>query len=76
MIFMLIIPAWAMLTELPKWINTKDPNWVVIGIGISTLALEVWMLLEAVLMWPQVKGITEAAPKGQANASDSSSPSR
>jgi carbon starvation protein len=76
MIFMLIIPAWAMLTELPKWINTKDPNWIVIGIGISTLALEVWMLLEAVLMWPQVKGITETAPKGQANASDSSSPSR
>ena len=70
MVFMLIIPAWAMLTDLPKWIDSNDPNWVVIVIGISTLALEAWMLLEAVLMWPQVKGIAEAAPNEQANASD------
>ena len=71
---MLIIPAWAMLTDLPKWINSDDPNWVVIVIGISTLALEGWMLLEAVLMWPQVKGIAESAPTGSANASGSDSP--
>ena len=74
MVFMLIIPAWAMLTDLPKWINSEEPNWVVIVIGISTLALEGWMLLEAVLMWPQVKGIAESAPTGPANASGSDSP--
>jgi carbon starvation protein len=74
MVFMLIIPAWAMLTDLPKWINSDDPNWVIIVIGISTLALEAWMLLEAVLMWPQVKGIAESAPTGPANGSDGKSP--
>jgi carbon starvation protein len=72
MVFMLIIPAWAMLTDLPKWIHSNDPNWVIIVIGITTLALELWMLIEACLMWPQVKGIAEADARGQANVSDSS----
>ena len=72
MVFMLIIPAWAMLTDLPKWIDSDDPNWVIIVIGITTLALELWMLIEACLMWPQVKGIAEADARGQANVSDSS----
>ena len=70
MIFMLIIPAWAMLTDLPKWIDSDDPNWVIIVIGITTLALELWMLIEACLMWPQVKGIAEADARGQSTASD------
>lgn len=70
MIFMLIIPAWAMLTDLPKWIDSDDPNWVIIVIGITTLALELWMLIEACLMWPQVKGIAEADARDQSNASD------
>ena len=74
MVFMLIIPAWAMLTDLPKWINSEDPNWVIIVIGSSTLALELWMLIEACLMWPQVKGIVEPASLSQANAGDNNSP--
>lgn len=61
MVFMLVVPAWAMLSDLPKWINSAEPNWVVIGVGISTLALEVWMLVEAFILWPKVQGVLEAA---------------
>jgi len=61
MIFMLIMPAWAMLSELPVWLNQEHPNWVVIGVGIATLLLEAWMLVEAMILWPKVKGIMEVA---------------
>ena len=60
MIFMLLVPAWAMLTDIPKWVNSENPNWLVITIGTLTLALEGWMLLEACLIWPRVKGILES----------------
>ncbi|QDT03277.1 Carbon starvation protein A [Rubripirellula lacrimiformis] len=60
MIFMLIVPAWAMLSELPGWFAADHPNWVVIIVGMSTLVLEAWMLVEAVILWPKVKGILES----------------
>ena len=68
MLFMLVVPAWAMLSDLPKWLSAENPNWVVIIVGISTLALEAWMLVEAAILWPKVKGITESAPSLSAPA--------
>ncbi|TWU47189.1 Carbon starvation protein A [Rubripirellula tenax] len=71
MIFMLIVPAWAMLSELPGWLSEDNPNWVVIGVGIATLVLEAWMLIEAAILWPRVRGILEtpaAVPNREGNA--------
>jgi carbon starvation protein len=62
MLFMLTIPAWAMLKDIPRWMKSEDPNWLVITVGILTLALEVWMLVEAFMMWPKVKGLVEESP--------------
>ncbi|QDU33586.1 Carbon starvation protein A [Poriferisphaera corsica] len=66
MIFMLIMPAWAMVYQLfigsedfPAWIEADDPNFLLIAIGIATILLEIWMIFEAVLLWPQAKGILE-----------------
>ena len=59
MLFMLAVPAWAMLANLPQWLGAEEPNWVAIVIGVSTLALEAWMLIEALILWPRVKGIVE-----------------
>ena len=59
-IFMLLLPAIAMCIELFKengWINKK--NYLLATFGISTLALEVWMIFEAILAWPKVKGLLE-----------------
>lgn len=70
MIFMLAVPAWAMLADLPKWLRAENPNWVVIVIGVSTLLLEGWMLIEAMIMWPKVKGVLEtisATPASKAS---------
>ena len=59
MLFMLLVPAWAMMTDVPKWLAAENPNWFVIFVGIATLALELWMVIEAVILWPKVKGVLE-----------------
>ena len=69
MIFMLIMPAWAMIWQLfiqnpgdaPGWLASDSPNWVLIIVAIATLALEVWMIVEAVILWPKVRGRVEAS---------------
>lgn len=65
-VFMLIMPAWAMTQQLfvgdpsaPKWWG--GGNWMLIGIALATLALEAWMIVEAVLLFPRVKGLLEAS---------------
>ncbi len=59
LVFMLIMPAWAMLVLLPQWLSAESPNWPLIVIAAATLLLEVWMLAEAVLLWPRVRGVLE-----------------
>lgn len=71
MVFMLLVPAWAMLADLPRWLAAENPNWVVIIVGVSTLVLEAWMLLEAMILWPKVKGVLEAAPTASPESSSS-----
>ena len=62
MLFMLVVPAWAMLIEIPNWITHDRPNWILIGIGITTLLLECWMVVEAIILWPAIKGVLEDSP--------------
>lgn len=59
MIFMLIMPAWAMLIQIPKWLNPDSPNYLLAFIAIATILLEAWMIVEAVLAWPKAKGVLE-----------------
>jgi len=67
MIFMLIMPMWAMSQQLfigeNSWI--KQGNWLVSFIGFATILLEVWMVYEAWQMFPKAKGVLEdGAPEG------------
>lgn len=61
--FMLILPAYAMLSQLfigdAAWITGESPNYLLATIGILTLALEAWIIAEAVAAWPRAKGILE-----------------
>jgi carbon starvation protein len=64
--FMLVMPAWALVWSLfvgsddfPAWVWADEPNWPLIGIALATLALEAWMVVEAALMWPRVRGVLE-----------------
>ena len=59
-IFMLLLPGLAMSIEL-----FKPGGWIANGklllafIGLATLALEIWMMIEAFVAWPRAKGIIE-----------------
>ncbi|MDC0264930.1 hypothetical protein OAL86_07465, partial [Verrucomicrobia bacterium] len=65
MVFMLIMPMWAMIVQLffgsggsKSWIESG--NWIVVLVGLATIALEIWMLVEAAFMFPRAKGVLEA----------------
>ncbi len=64
MAFMLVMPAWAMLSELPVWIDRQ--RWVLVGVAVATLLLELWMIVEAALMFPRVRNVLEGedGPQG------------
>ncbi len=81
LLFMLLMPAWAMIWQLffqgvgmeTSWLAAEAPNWPLIVIAIATLVLEAWMVLEAVLLWPRVKGVLEPPLPEPALAAASSS---
>lgn len=64
MVFMLIMPMWAMLWQVfvgdggnPSWLSQR--NWLLVSIALSTVVLEVWMIIEAWRLFPRAKGIIE-----------------
>jgi len=54
------MPGWAMLHQI---LNDFWPNrsWLLLSFGSAILALQVWMVVEAILMWPLAKGVLEEA---------------
>ncbi len=70
MVFMLIMPMWAMIVQLffgsggsKSWIESG--NGIVVLVGLATIALEIWMLIEAAFMFPKAKGVLEAQAQDQ-----------
>ena len=59
LLFMLAMPAWALLTTLPDWLAAEQKNWPLIIIGIFTLILEAWMIVEGMILLPGVRGVLE-----------------
>jgi carbon starvation protein len=64
MIFMLIMPGWAMVWQVfiggegnPSWLS--QGNWLLVGIAVATVLLEIWMVIEALRLFPRVKGVVE-----------------
>jgi carbon starvation protein len=75
MTLMLVMPLWALLWQVfhPQtgWAFTERP--MLAAIGIATIALQIWMVTEALLMIPRAKGVLEEAlpplpPKGTQTA--------
>ncbi|HQM47619.1 MAG TPA: carbon starvation protein A [Candidatus Hydrogenedentes bacterium] len=52
---MVILPAWAMGTNVVTWLGKS--NWLLAAIGSAVLLLEAWMILEAALMWQRARGV-------------------
>lgn len=63
MLMMLFLPAWAMLWNMfngeSGWL--WDEKYLLFGFGVAVMALQIWMVVEAVLMFPRAKGILEEA---------------
>ena len=69
MIFMIALPGWALAWQLfhggDGWFTGNGGWWwsenklLVASIGTVTLALQLWMVIEALLMWPKAKGVIE-----------------
>jgi carbon starvation protein CstA len=62
LVLMIILPAWAMLYNIfLVWLPKE--NWTLVGFGIMIEALQIWMLIEGVIMWNKAKGVApEALP--------------
>ncbi len=65
MVIMIILPAWALLWQLFNrtngWCWSLGEHKLLATIGLITLGLQFWMVIEAILMWPRAKGILEEA---------------
>ena len=61
--FMLVLPGIAMVMKIfdAETGFLASGNWLLVGLGVATLALEVWMIIEAVIAWPRAKGVLEPA---------------
>jgi len=63
MTMMLILPVWALLYQMfhpaSGWLFTGQ--YLLFAIGLSTVALQIWMVAEALLMIPRAKDVLEEA---------------
>lgn len=59
MVFMLLMPAWAFFIDIQRWL--AGGSFLLVGVGLVMLAIEAWMIAEAILLWPKVRGILEPA---------------
>ncbi|MCC6880516.1 MAG: carbon starvation protein A [Verrucomicrobiales bacterium] len=65
---LILVPGYAMVYQLfiaadgkgQSWIEQK--NWLLVGFGISTLILQVAMVIEALRLFPKARGVLEANP--------------
>ena len=65
-VIMIVLPGAALLWQLfdpdSGWVWEMfgdGKNWLVASIGLVTIGLQVWMVVEAVIAWPKVKGVLE-----------------
>jgi len=61
MLIMIVMPIWALSWQMfnsdTGWFHTRD--YLLFGIGLAVMCLQVWMVIEAFLIWPRVKGVLE-----------------
>ncbi len=62
-VLMIVLPAWALCWQLfnaeTGWVTTG--NTLLASLGIITLVLQAWMVVEAAIAWPRAKGVLEEA---------------
>ena len=61
MVVMMIMPAWALLWQL---FNSEtgflvSQKWLLLTFGFAVLGLQVWMVIEAAMIWKKSRGVLE-----------------
>ncbi|MEM6394139.1 MAG: carbon starvation protein A [Planctomycetota bacterium] len=64
LLFMLVMPAWALIIQLNQWLASDEPNHVLIAIAIATLILEAWMIAEAFRLYDKHLRQSQTNPAG------------
>ncbi|TWT88388.1 Carbon starvation protein A [Pseudobythopirellula maris] len=61
MLLMLVMPGWAMAEQIAEdfWPN-RSTAWPLLLFGVAIMALQLWMVVEALLAWPRARGVLEA----------------
>ncbi len=61
MILLLILPAWAMTLQAFVGANSwmAQGNFLLVGVAVMTMVLEAWMVVEAIKLFPRVRGVVE-----------------
>ena len=54
MVFMIFMTAWAMVLNLQKYYASA--NWLLLSIGLITVVLEIWMIIESIAVLNNVYG--------------------
>lgn len=57
MLMMLLMPTLALLWQMRIWLESQE--YLLLAFGGLILSLQVWMVIEAALLWPKVKGELE-----------------
>ena len=63
MVIMVILPAWALCWQLFNqtngWFWNFGEQTLLACVGLTTLGLQIWMVCEAIMVWPTAKGVLE-----------------
>ncbi|HEQ60566.1 MAG TPA: hypothetical protein ENN74_03045 [Firmicutes bacterium] len=54
-ILMIVIPGWAMMSQIGGWL--QEGKWLLFGFGVAVELLQIWLVLEAALMWKRARGV-------------------
>lgn len=52
---MVLLPAWAMWSQILGWYNAG--NGLLVTIGVAIEALQIWMIVEGLIMWNTARGV-------------------
>lgn len=65
MVFMIIMTGWAMVINLIKFYNSS--NWLLFFIGLATIVLEIWMIVESIIVLKNVydKSMPAVVPEAE-----------
>jgi carbon starvation protein len=65
MVVMLVMPAWALCWQLfdveSGWLVGAEKNYLLGVIGLGALCLQVWMVIEGLMVWRAARGVLEHA---------------